>query len=234
MCYMENFATKEIATKMSRTQAVAIRIPTLVSGEFAAVVTVPAGAGLGRRRAVPSFRRHSFSACRPPRRVRRLRAPSSSSAGFAFVHRSLDSALSTSHFNPLHVESTFGVSWFADSLQPTELLASFGGPDQAFYSAQPTEAFTSELSAESVALLAVGYIYGGIWAPPPTGLSGGDYFGLIGLSAEGSGVATAVAAPNGPFGGRLPGSSTLMLVIFASCGFCEPISSNSPPFDILS
>jgi site-specific DNA recombinase len=30
---------------------------------------------------------------------------------------------------------------------------------------------TSELSAESVALLAVGYIYGGIWAPPPTGLS---------------------------------------------------------------
>ena len=51
------------------------------------------------------------------------------------------------------------------------LLASLGGPDQAFYSAQPTEAFTSELSAESVALLAVGYIYGGIWAPPPTGLS---------------------------------------------------------------
>ena len=43
--------------------------------------------GLGRRRAVPSFRCHSFSACRPqrPRRVRRLRAPSSSSAGFAFV-----------------------------------------------------------------------------------------------------------------------------------------------------
>ncbi|MGO9455282.1 MAG: hypothetical protein ACLQDV_30170, partial [Candidatus Binataceae bacterium] len=27
------------------------------------------------------------------------------------------------------------------------------------------------LSAESVTLLAVGYIYGGIWAPPPTGLS---------------------------------------------------------------
>src|ERR1700757_2704450 len=52
-----------------------------------------------------------------------------------------------------------------------ELLASLGGPDQAFYSAQPTETFTSELSAESVALLAVGYIYGGIWAPPPTGLS---------------------------------------------------------------
>jgi len=134
---------------------------------------VPAGAGLGRRRAVPSFRRHSFSACRPPRprRVRRLRVPSSTSAGFAFAHRSLDSALSTSHFNPLHVESTFGVSWFADSLQPAELLASLGGPDQAIYSAQPTEAFTSELSAESVALLAVGYFYGGIWAPPPTGLS---------------------------------------------------------------
>jgi len=141
----------------------------VICGAFA----VPAAAGLGRRRVVPSFRGHSFSACRPPRprRVRRLRAPSSSSAGFAFVHRSLDSALSTSHFNPLHVESTFGVSWFADSLQPTELLASLGGPDQAFYSAQPTEAFTSELSAESVALLAVGYIYGGIWAPPPTGLS---------------------------------------------------------------
>ena len=134
---------------------------------------MPAAAGLGRRRVVPSFRGHSFSAYRPPRprRVHRLHAPSSSSARFAFVHRSLDSALSTSHFNPLHVESTFGVSWFADSLQPTELLASLGGPDQAFYSAQPTEAFTSELSAESVALLAVGYIYGGIWAPPPTGLS---------------------------------------------------------------
>lgn len=141
----------------------------VICGAFA----VPAAAGLGRRRAVPSFRGHSFSACRPPRprRVRRLHAPSSSSAGFAFVHRSWDSALSTPHFNPLHVESTFGVSWFADSLQPAELLASLGGPDQAFYSAQPTETFTSELSAESVALLAVGYIYGGIWAPPPTGLS---------------------------------------------------------------
>ena len=44
-------------------------------------------AGLGRPRAVPSFRCHSFSACRPqrPRRIRRLRAPSSSSATFAFV-----------------------------------------------------------------------------------------------------------------------------------------------------
>jgi hypothetical protein len=38
-------------------------------------------------------------------------------------------------------------------------------------SSQPTGAFTSELSAQSVTLLAVGYIYGGIWAPPPTGLS---------------------------------------------------------------
>ena len=36
----------------------------------------------------------------------------------------LDSALSTPHFNPLHVESTFGVSWFAHSLRPAELLAS--------------------------------------------------------------------------------------------------------------
>ena len=36
----------------------------------------------------------------------------------------LDSALSTPHFNPLHVESTFGLSWFAHSLQPAELLAS--------------------------------------------------------------------------------------------------------------
>ena len=76
----------------------------VICGAFA----VPAAAGLGRRRAVPSFRGHSFSACRPPRprRVRRLRAPSSSSARFAFVHRSLDSALSTSHlirfmWNPL-------------------------------------------------------------------------------------------------------------------------------------
>ena len=112
----------------------------------------------------------SMSPSTPPESPPTARTQSSS-AGFAFVHPSLDSALSTPHFNPLHVESTFGVSWFADSLQPTELLASLGGPDQAFYSAQPTEAFTSELSAESVALLAVGYIYGGIWAPPPTGLS---------------------------------------------------------------
>jgi len=46
----------------------------VICGAFA----VPAGAGLGRLRAVPSFRCHSFSACRPqrPRRVRRLRAPS--------------------------------------------------------------------------------------------------------------------------------------------------------------
>jgi hypothetical protein len=59
----------------------------VICGAFA----VPAGAGLGRRRAVPSFRCHSFSACRPqrPRRVRRLRAPSSWSAGCAFVLRSI-------------------------------------------------------------------------------------------------------------------------------------------------
>ena len=38
---------------------------------------MPTGAGLGRRRAVPSFRGHSFSACRPPRprRVRRCAHP---------------------------------------------------------------------------------------------------------------------------------------------------------------
>ena len=168
----------------------------VICGAFA----VPAAAGLGRRRAVPSFRGHSFSACRPPRprRVRRLRAPSSSSARFAFVHRSLDSTLSTSHFNPLHVESSFGVSWFADSLQPTELLASLGGPDQAF-SAQPTEAFTSELSAESVALLAVGYIYGGIWAPPPTGLS--PVGTAASFAARASGIRTV---------GRLPNLSTAL------------------------
>jgi hypothetical protein len=82
---------------------------------------------LGRLRPVPSFRCHSFSACRPlnaPREpadcahpvLRRRGSPSSSAL--------LDSALSTPHFNPLHVESTFGVSWFAHSLQPAELLAS--------------------------------------------------------------------------------------------------------------
>lgn len=48
--------------------------------------------------------------------LRRRGSPSSSAL--------LDSALSTPHFNPLHVESTFGVSWFAHSLQPAELLAS--------------------------------------------------------------------------------------------------------------
>jgi hypothetical protein len=44
--------------------------------------------------------------------------------GFAFVHPSSDSALSISHFHPLHVDPIFGASWFAHSLRPAELLAS--------------------------------------------------------------------------------------------------------------
>jgi hypothetical protein len=84
----------------------------------------------------------------------------------------LDSALSTLHSDPLSVESTFGVSWFAHSLQPAELLASLADLTRFFFfSVWPTEAFTSELSAESVALLAVGYFYSGIWAPPLAGLA---------------------------------------------------------------
>lgn len=35
---------------------------------------------------------------------------------------------------------------------------------------QPTEAFTPELAAESVALLAVGYDYSGAWVLPLAGL----------------------------------------------------------------
>ena len=35
---------------------------------------------------------------------------------------------------------------------------------------QPTEAFTPELAAESVALLAVGYNYSGAWVLPLAGL----------------------------------------------------------------
>ena len=65
----------------------------------------------------------SMSPSTPPESPPTARTQSSS-AGFAFVHPSLDSALSTPHFNPLHVEFTFGVSRFAHSLQPAELLAS--------------------------------------------------------------------------------------------------------------
>ena len=65
----------------------------------------------------------SMSPSTPPESPPTARTQSSS-VGFAFVHPSLDSALSTPHFNPLHVEFTFGVSRFAHSLQPAELLAS--------------------------------------------------------------------------------------------------------------
>jgi hypothetical protein len=89
------------------------------------VLAVPARAGLGPLRVVPSFRCHSFSACRPQR-------PGESAdcahpvfvGGVRLRPPSLDSALSTPHFNPLHVEFTFGVSRFAHALQPAELLAS--------------------------------------------------------------------------------------------------------------
>ena len=128
---------------------------------------MPAGASLGRRRAVPSFRCHSFSACRPqrPRRVRRLRAPSSSSAGFAFVHRSVDSALSTPHFNPLRVESTFGVSWFAHSLQPAELLASLADLTRHSLPSQPRlllpsfRPSRSPFSPSDISTVASGYLH---------------------------------------------------------------------------
>ena len=65
------------------------------------------------------------------------------------------------HLNPLHVGRVFGVFWFAHSLQPAELLASPGGPDRVRGDdapcTKPREAFTPELAAESVTLLAVGY-----------------------------------------------------------------------------
>ncbi len=86
----------------------------------------------------------------------------------------LGSALSSLHSNPLRVVLYFGVFWFAHSLQPAELLASPGGPDRMHWlgsfdsspCTQPTEAFTPELSAESVPLLTVGYNYSGAWVPP--------------------------------------------------------------------
>jgi hypothetical protein len=62
-----------------------------------------------------------------------------------------------------------GAAWFAFSLRPGELLAS-RGPDRVHHT-QPTKAFTAELAVESVALLAVGYNYSGIWVPPPAGLA---------------------------------------------------------------
>ena len=65
----------------------------------------------------------SMSPSTPPESPPTART-SSSPAGFAFVYLSLDSALSTTHLNPLHVESLFGVSRFAHALQPAELLAS--------------------------------------------------------------------------------------------------------------
>ena len=75
-----------------------------------------------------------------------------------------------SHFNPFHGGPV--ISGSPGSLIRYDLLSCSPpcGPDGAS-PAQPTKAFTSELSAESVALLAVGYIYGGIWASPPPGLS---------------------------------------------------------------
>ena len=59
-----------------------------------------------------------------PRRVHRPLAPSLRRWGSPSSTPSWDSALSTSHFNPLHVEPIFGASWFAHSLRPAELLAS--------------------------------------------------------------------------------------------------------------
>jgi hypothetical protein len=90
--------------------------------------------------------------------------------GFAFTHPFLWARHSRClHFNPLPVVLYFGASWFALLLWPGELLAS-RGPDRAHH-AQPTKAFTSELAVESVALLAVGYNYSGIWVPPPAGFA---------------------------------------------------------------
>jgi hypothetical protein len=49
--------------------------------------------------------------------------------------------------------------WFAASLRPVELLAPLYGSDQEFPPANGD--FYSRASGESVALLAVGYNYGG-------------------------------------------------------------------------
>jgi len=105
-----------------------------------------------------------------PRRVHRLLPPGfhrqdspSSTPSFRTRHFRLF------HFNPLPVDLYCGASWFACSLRPGELLAS-RGPDRVPHT-QPTKAFTSELAVESVALLAVGYNYSGIWVPPLAGLA---------------------------------------------------------------
>jgi hypothetical protein len=87
----------------------------------------------------------------------------------------LDSALSTPHFYPLHVEFTFGVSWFAHSLQPAELLASLADltrhslPSQRRLLLPSFRPSRSPFSPSDISTVASGHL--GIWAPPPTGLS---------------------------------------------------------------
>ncbi|MGO9453889.1 MAG: integrase core domain-containing protein, partial [Candidatus Binataceae bacterium] len=54
------------------------------------------------------------------------------------------------------------------------------------------------LSAESVTLLAVGYIYGGIWAPPPTGLSPVRTKASFAAPPQ-TGITEVVTAPRSPW-----------------------------------
>jgi len=71
----------------------------------------------------------------------------------------------TIHFRWVHLFGAIS----SPLLQPVELLASFGGSDQAL--AQPTETSTSGLPTGLVSLPVAGYDYGGNWASSTGGIS---------------------------------------------------------------
>ena len=103
-----------------------------------------------------------------PRRVHRLHTPRLHRWGSPSSIPARDSALS---IFPLQSASCGGRfrGFLVRSLAATGWVACLsGGPDRPCR--RPPEAFTSELSVESVTLLAVGYNYSGIWVPPLAGL----------------------------------------------------------------
>ena len=103
-----------------------------------------------------------------PRRVHRLHTPRLHRWDSPSSHPTKDSALSSLPLQSAPRGAPFR-GFLVRSLAATGWVACLsGGPDQRCR--QPPEAFTSELSVESVTLLAVGYNYSGIWVPPLAGL----------------------------------------------------------------
>jgi hypothetical protein len=103
-----------------------------------------------------------------PRRVHRLLTPRLHRRGSPSSTPSSDSALSTYPLQSASCGPLFR-GFLVHSLGTTGRVACLsGGPDQP--DGWPPDAFTSELTVESVTLLAVGYNYSGIWVPPPAGL----------------------------------------------------------------